>query len=83
MVRNYFAAKETRGENYKLIWLCILNRLFDRYLTISIMSDATAQVISFPLPPAHYIKLFTNDNVTKGFTKPPSANLIENYSMFG
>lgn len=44
-----------------------------------------AQVISsYPLPPAHYIKAFTNDNVSKGFApKPPSVAIIENYSMFG
>lgn len=39
---------------------------------------------SFPLPPSHYIKLFSNENVSKNLApKPPSANLIENYSMFG
>lgn len=49
------------------------------------MANSEAQVISsFPLPPAHYIKLYTNENVSKGIApKPPSHNIINDYSMFG
>jgi mediator of RNA polymerase II transcription subunit 7 len=42
------------------------------------------QVISsFPLPPMHYIKLYTNENVTKGIIPKPPSNPPENYLMFG
>lgn len=48
------------------------------------MSEAAQVISSFPLPPAHYFKLYSNDNVSKGYVpKPPSASLIETYSMFG
>lgn len=47
------------------------------------MADAAAVISSFPLPPAHYIKLYSNENVARNVApKPPLAN-IENYSMFG
>lgn len=38
---------------------------------------------SFPLPPMHYIKLYTNENVTKGLAPKPPIYTIENYMMFG
>lgn len=40
-------------------------------------SNPDAQVISsFPLPPVHYIKHYSNDNVAKGLApKPPPSNI--------
>lgn len=48
------------------------------------MGDPASQVSSFPLPPAHYFKFYSNDNIAKGIApKPPNVGLIESYSMFG
>lgn len=49
------------------------------------MQDPANQAISsFPLPPAHYFKFYSNDNVAKNIApKPPNVGLIESYSMFG
>lgn len=47
------------------------------------MANPETQVISsYPLPPTQYIKLFTNENVSKNLApKPPGAP--ETYLMFG
>lgn len=48
------------------------------------MDPASQVSSSFPLPPAHYFKSYSNDNVAKNIApKPPNVGLIENYSMFG
>ncbi|KAL7023794.1 hypothetical protein ACKWTF_012786 [Chironomus riparius] len=49
------------------------------------MANPEAQVISsYPLPPTQYIKLYTNENVSKNLApKAPNHEKIESYSMFG
>lgn len=49
------------------------------------MANPETQVISsYPLPPTQYIKLYTNESVSKNVApKPPNHEKIESYSMFG
>lgn len=41
------------------------------------------QVSSYPVPPLHYIKLYTDENVKKGTAPKPPAPIQDTYSMFG
>jgi len=47
-------------------------------------SNAPTQVSSLPLPPTQYIKIFTDENVSRGIVPgPPPPLLNEGYTMFG
>jgi len=41
------------------------------------------QVSSMPIPPMHYVKLYTDDNVKKGTVPKPPPPIQDTYSMFG
>eukprot|EP00092_Neocalanus_flemingeri_P003988 GFUD01004293.1.p1 GENE.GFUD01004293.1~~GFUD01004293.1.p1 ORF type:complete len:246 (-),score=70.97 GFUD01004293.1:77-763(-) len=41
------------------------------------------QVSSMPIPPMHYVKLFTDDAVKRGTAPRPPPPIQETYSMFG
>jgi len=41
------------------------------------------QVSSMPIPPMHYVKLFTDEAVKRGTAPKPPAPMQETYSMFG
>ncbi len=43
----------------------------------------TAQVSSLPLPPSHYVDLYTDQNVSAGLAPRPPPPLSDTYSMFG
>jgi len=41
------------------------------------------QVSSMPIPPMHYVKLYTDEAVKRGTAPKPPAPMQETYSMFG
>ena len=45
--------------------------------------DNVTQVSSMPIPPMHYVKLYTDDNVKKGTAPKPPPPIQDSYSMFG
>jgi len=45
--------------------------------------DQVTQVSSMPVPPMHYVKLYTDENVKKGVAPRPPPPIQDTYSMFG
>ena len=42
-----------------------------------------SSVSAMPLPPMHYVKEYTDENVARGLCPPPPPVITDNYSMFG
>ena len=41
------------------------------------------QVSSMPIPPMHYVKMYTDEAVKRGTAPKPPPAIQETYSMFG
>jgi len=48
-----------------------------------VATDQVSQVSSMPVPPMHYVKLYTDENVKKGIAPRPPPPIVDTYSMFG
>jgi mediator of RNA polymerase II transcription subunit 7 len=46
-------------------------------------AENITQVSSMPIPPMHYVKLYTDDAVKRGSAPKPPPPIQETYSMFG
>ena len=46
-------------------------------------AENITQVSSMPIPPMHYVKLYTDEAVKRGTAPKPPPPIQETYSMFG